>query len=228
MDPALIAWIFLDMCFLCELYALTFFNVPVINSFYKDAITANALSIPVYFCAFVMTFIVAYLADRHQQYCLYLVISGLTATIGLMLLGIALRGTSFGFKYAGLCIATAGSISALPNIYAWLTSGLHGSTKTATSIAFVISIANVAGVIGPTVLTASQTGTGSYSDGTFGLMSFIFIGTILAIFIQMVWPFEKHVKEAEAQDLNYGYGKTLRNLATRISQIGTGPKETNN
>jgi len=206
------------------LYALTFFNVPVINSFYKDAVTANALSIPVYACSFIMTFIVAYLADRQQQYCLYLVISGLTATVGLLLLGIALRGTSFAFKYAGLCIATAGSISSLPNIYAWLTSGLYGSTKTAASIAFVISIANVAGVIGPTVLTSSQTSTGSYSDGTFGLMAFIFVGTMLAILIQLIWPFEQSVKAAESQDLTTGGGNTLRNLATRLSQLGSRPQ----
>jgi len=223
-DPKLIVWTLCQTCYIANLYALSYFNVPVLQTFTKDALVANALSVPIYFVAFVLTLIVARLADVHQNYCGYLVFSGLLSGIGFLMLGIALRGygnNSFGFKYVSLITATAGALSGLPNGIAWITVGLVGETKTATGVAFVISAASVSGIFTPYIFSSSQVRTGSYSDGSFGMMGISFLGVILAILIQCIWPLDQTLKEAEAEDYATGYGKTLRNLAKKFSRLGS-------
>jgi len=103
-------------------------------------------------------------------------------TVSFALLSVAMTKTSLVFQYTTTVFSTASTFAMISPLLAWLTLGLKSSTSSATGTAFVVSVGNIGGYVGPQIMTFSNTKYGSYSNGMLmiAILDFlIFIGVII-------------------------------------------------
>jgi len=210
-NPQVLMFGLMYFCFHNCSYGLSFYNVPIINNFVKDPLTANALSIPLYAVALIVVVTISQLADRSRSYCFYLTLAGSMSALGYLLMGIALNRTNdFGFGYFSMILANAGSSSIIPNLVGWMTSSVVGSTETAAGIAFIVSFGNSAGTTAPYILSRSTEQTGTYGTGAYEIMALTILGIIVTQILEYYYPFSRIVQQAEQQDSRIGYGNTAK------------------
>jgi ACS family tartrate transporter-like MFS transporter len=100
------------------------------------------------------------------------------ATVGLVIAGMAM-GTWWAL--AGMCIATAGFYGTKGPFWS-MPSMLLTGTAAAAGIAWINSIGNVGGAVGPALVGWIKDATGSYSGGLYGLAAFTGVAALIAAF----------------------------------------------
>jgi ACS family tartrate transporter-like MFS transporter len=100
------------------------------------------------------------------------------ATCGLVLAGMTIGSW---WSLVGLCISTAGFYGTKGPFWSMPTMLLTG-TAAAAGIAWINSIGNVGGAIGPALVGWIKDFTGSYSGGLFGLAAFTGVSALIAAF----------------------------------------------
>ncbi|KAF2703333.1 hypothetical protein K504DRAFT_485898 [Pleomassaria siparia CBS 279.74] len=148
----------------CYLTAFMFFScnvafssMPVfLPTIIKDmgytAVSAQAISAPPYFFAFLVVITTAYLSDRFQSRSNFIILHSFLATAGYATIAISGYYKSPGttVRYLALYPATAGFFSAITIIITWTINNQDSDSKKGTGMAML----NVIGQMGPLVGTS--------------------------------------------------------------------------
>src|ERR1700748_408500 len=100
------------------------------------------------------------------------------ATIGLVIAGMTMGSW---WSLAGMCIATAGFYGTKGPFWSMPSMMLTGAAA-AAGIAYINSIGNVGGAVGPALVGWIKDMTGSYSGGLYGLAAFTGVSALIAAF----------------------------------------------
>eukprot|EP01112_Ceratiomyxa_fruticulosa_P009080 TRINITY_DN2368_c0_g1_i1.p1 TRINITY_DN2368_c0_g1~~TRINITY_DN2368_c0_g1_i1.p1 ORF type:complete len:454 (+),score=50.40 TRINITY_DN2368_c0_g1_i1:195-1556(+) len=163
-------------------YTLSFFLPAIISEFGFDTIVSNLITTPVYTAAIIFSLIIALNSDRTGLYPHHIAFCSCIGTASYILLAISMTKTSLAFQYTSVIFSTTSTFAMVSPILAWLTLGLKTSTSSATGTAFVVSVGNIGGYVGPQIMTFSNSKYGSYSHGIaiIGALNFlVFIGVII-------------------------------------------------
>lgn len=147
-------------------------------------VTAQGLSAPPYFVAFLLTILSSYIADRTAQRGLTIIILSIIGTIGYILLATT---TSTGPRYTGVFLAAMGVFPAIANILPWVLNNQGSDTKRGAGIA----ILNIVGQCGPllgTRLYPTDEGP-RYTKGMWVCAAFMMFNGVLAFALRtlLVW-----------------------------------------
>jgi ACS family tartrate transporter-like MFS transporter len=98
-------------------------------------------------------------------------------------IGLVIAGMTMGswWSLAGMCIATAGFYGTKGPFWS-MPSMLLTGTAAAAGIAWINSIGNVGGAVGPALVGWIKDFTGSYSGGLYGLAAFTAVSALIAAF----------------------------------------------
>jgi dipeptide/tripeptide permease len=105
-------------------------------------LTAQGLSAPPYFLAFLLVILTTYIADRTAQRGITIICLSLIGAAGYILLA---TSTSVAARYTGVFLAAAGVFPCIGNILPWVLNNQGSDTKRGVGIA----ILNLVGQCGP-------------------------------------------------------------------------------
>ncbi|HLY89215.1 MAG TPA: MFS transporter [Acetobacteraceae bacterium] len=131
-----------------------------------------------YICGAISMLVWGWVSDRMGERRWNLFWACMLATLGLVLTGMTI-GTWWAL--AGMCVATAGFYGTKGAFWA-MPSMLLTGTAAAAGIAWINSIGNVGGAIGPAIVGWMKDVTGSYAGGLYGLAIFTGVSALLAAF----------------------------------------------
>jgi ACS family tartrate transporter-like MFS transporter len=129
-----------------------------------------------YICGAISMLVWGWVSDRMGERRWNLFWACVLSTIGLVLTGLTI-GTWW--SLAGMCVATAGFYGTKGAFWS-MPSMLLTGTAAAAGIAWINSIGNVGGAIGPAIVGWIKDFTGSYSGGLYGLAVFTGISALVA------------------------------------------------
>jgi MFS transporter, ACS family, tartrate transporter len=129
-----------------------------------------------YTCAAISMLTWGWISDRTGERRWNLFWACTLATVGLVIAGMTM-GTWWAL--AGMCVATAGFYGTKGPFWSMPSMMLTGSAA-AAGIAWINSIGNVGGAVGPALVGWMKDATGSYSGGLYGLAVFTGIGALIA------------------------------------------------
>ncbi|KAK5688958.1 hypothetical protein LTS10_000938 [Elasticomyces elasticus] len=124
---------------------------------YKSA-NAQLLTIPPYFCGAISSYVLSVFADRYMWRLPFLVGPQLCVVVGYAVL-FAKAGdivNNIPACYFAVCLACFGLYPILPAVNAWNVSNCAGPTKRAISIAYLICMGNVGGLVGSYIYKESE------------------------------------------------------------------------
>jgi MFS transporter, ACS family, tartrate transporter len=129
-----------------------------------------------YICGAISMLTWGWVSDRMGERRWNLFWACVLSTVGLVLTGLTI-GTWW--SLAGMCVATAGFYGTKGAFWS-MPSMLLTGTAAAAGIAWINSIGNVGGAIGPAIVGWIKDFTGSYSGGLYGLAVFTGISALVA------------------------------------------------
>jgi ACS family tartrate transporter-like MFS transporter len=157
---------------------LLLFLPQIIKSLGSTNMGAGFATTLAYICGAISMLVWGWISDRMGERRWNLFWACMLATVGLVLSGL-MMGTWWAL--AGMCIATAGFYGTKGAFWAMPSMMLTG-TAAAAGIAWINSIGNVGGAIGPAIVGWLKDFTGSYSGGLYGLAVFTGIAALIAAF----------------------------------------------
>ncbi|KAM0178521.1 hypothetical protein ACHAPF_003544 [Botrytis cinerea] len=137
-------WTTALMYFSCNVSfaSLPVFLPTILAAMGFSSVTAQGLSAPPYFLAFLAVILTTWLADKYSQRGYTILILSLIGATGYIMLALS---TSTGVRYAGVFLAASGIFPAIGNILPWVMNNQGSESKRGTGIA----ILNVVGQCGP-------------------------------------------------------------------------------
>ncbi|BBQ00452.1 MFS transporter [Burkholderia sp. SFA1] len=160
-------------------YAIGFWQPSILRSTgIEDTFVIGLLTMIPYSIALVAMIVAGKHADRTRERRWHVALPALIAAAGFVLC--ALFGSSSAISVAGLTLATAGVITALPMFWALPTAFL-GGTGAAAGIALINCTGNLAGFISPAVIGWLKTMTHSLSSGLFVVAASLAISALLIL-----------------------------------------------
>ncbi|KAG6006887.1 hypothetical protein E4U21_006606 [Claviceps maximensis] len=206
-------WLTAFMYFSCN---VSYSSLPVyLPTILKDmgfsGLSAQGLSAPPYFAAFVVTIITSFLADRSRQRGLFVIGLALLGATGYLMLAIA-RTTSA--RYAGVFLATMGVFPTISNILPWVLNNQGSDERRGASIVLL----NLIGQCGPLLGTRSypQSDGPNYVRGHSTAAAFMVFVALLAAILRTIL-----VLENKKLDKKYGLasnGNSSENASDNASQ----------
>ncbi len=131
-----------------------------------------------YICGAISMLTWGWISDRMGERRWNLFFACTLATIGLVIAGMTM-GTWW--SLVGLCLSTAGFYGTKGPFWS-MPSMLLTGTAAAGGIAWINSIGNVGGAVGPAIVGWLKDVTGSYSGGLYGLAAFTGVAALIAAF----------------------------------------------
>jgi D-galactonate transporter len=165
-------------CFVLGQYGLNFWMPSIVKA---SGVTGNlniglVSAIP-YICTFIAMLALGRSADRMRERRWHLVIPALIAAGGFVA---ATTATSTMVSIACLSLAAAGAISCAPLFWSLPTAFLAG-TGAAAGIAWINSVGNLAGFLGPFLVGYLKDFTGTNSAGMYLLAAALVIGSLAVL-----------------------------------------------
>jgi ACS family tartrate transporter-like MFS transporter len=130
-----------------------------------------------YTCGAISMFVFGWMSDRTGDRRWSLFITCSIATGGLIMAGMTM-GTWW--SLVGMCLSTAGFYGTKGPFWS-MPSMLLTGTAAAGGLAWINSIGNVGGALGPAIVGWLKSTTGSYSGGLYGLAMFTAIAALIAL-----------------------------------------------
>ncbi|KAI7865150.1 major facilitator superfamily domain-containing protein [Spinellus fusiger] len=109
--------------------------------------TAQALTTPPYFIAFLATIAISYSSDKFFERGYHMILINLFALAGFLMLMFVPRDI-IAARYVGSCIVTAAVYANVPVKVAWFNNNYGGLTRRAVASAVIVSIGTIGGAIG--------------------------------------------------------------------------------
>ncbi|MDQ0560164.1 D-galactonate transporter [Rhizobium mesoamericanum] len=165
-------------CFVLGQYGLNFWMPTIVKA---SGVTGNLniglISAIPYICTFVAMLALGRSADRLRERRWHLVIPALIAAGGFVA---ATTATSTTVAIVCLSLAAAGAISCAPLFWSLPTAFLAG-TGAAAGIAWINSVGNLAGFLGPFLVGYLKDLTGSNSAGMYLLAAALLVGSLAVL-----------------------------------------------
>jgi MFS transporter, ACS family, DAL5 transporter family protein len=114
---------------------------------YKEATTANLMTVPPYACAFALMFLASWSSDRRKERGIHIAVLMSVGTIAYALLA-TLPETQLKGKYACVCIAVACVYATYPPTHAWAANNFGNETKRAVGMGLYTAIGNLGSIAG--------------------------------------------------------------------------------
>ncbi|KAH8678848.1 MFS nicotinic acid transporter Tna1 [Tricladium varicosporioides] len=135
---------------ICPLYGLSLFLPSILKRLGNSPATANILTIPIYLTASILTVATAWYSDRFpvqkgRARFIFVPQCFILAGFTIALIGAAMGNISK-VVYAGMFIATCGTLSAFPGNITWISNNLSGSYKRSAGMAIQIGVGNMGGI----------------------------------------------------------------------------------
>ncbi|OKL63834.1 hypothetical protein UA08_00774 [Talaromyces atroroseus] len=161
-------------------YGYGFVLPTIINNLGFSAARAQAMTVPPYVFACVVTAFSGYMANKWQKRMLPLFLVNLMALIGFVIMMVSVRYPSIpGVTLFGVFLTTGGLYPVSPLATAWISLNCAGTMKRAVGIGAMISFSQLGGIVGSNIYIADT--APKYPVG-FGIS----IG-MLAVF-GCIWP----------------------------------------
>ncbi|HTI80443.1 MAG TPA: MFS transporter [Acetobacteraceae bacterium] len=131
-----------------------------------------------YICGAISMLTWGWISDRMGERRWNLFSACVLATFGLVLTGMTIGSW---WSLIGMCVATAGFYGTKGPFWS-MPSMLLTGTAAAAGIAWINSIGNVGGAVGPAIVGWIKDVTGSYAGGLYGLAAFTAVSALVAAF----------------------------------------------
>jgi len=165
-------------CIVFGTTGIAFFLPQIIKSFgYSDAVVGYLSAIPYLFGACAMVLWGRH-SDARRERVWHLIGSFALAAIGFLILALMLDAHLAAM--IGLIIAAMGVYASNVVLWSLPTSLMTGATA-AAAVAFINSLANISGVVAPTLLGWSRQATGSFAATGFIFAGFMLCGIVLIL-----------------------------------------------
>jgi ACS family tartrate transporter-like MFS transporter len=158
---------------------LLLFVPQIIKSLGTSNMGTGYATMLAYLCGAISMMAWGWISDRMGERRWNLFWACTLATIGLVIAGMTM-GTWWAL--VGMCIATAGFYGTKGPFWSMPSMMLTGAAA-AAGIAWINSIGNVGGAVGPALVGWIKDVTGSYSGGLFGLAAFTGVSALIAAFV---------------------------------------------
>jgi len=167
-------------CIIMANSALTFFGPTIVREVgFESPAAVGWIMSAIYLCGAAGMILNGSHSDRSREARYHCGIAALVAALGLIVLGILLPGTPLPSLLA-LGVAVVGTMSAIPVFWQMPNRYLAG-TAAAAGVAFINSIANLAGFAAPFLMGAVKDGTGSLSYGLWIVAGFEALTVLLIL-----------------------------------------------
>jgi peptidoglycan/LPS O-acetylase OafA/YrhL len=118
-------------------------------------VLAQAMSVPIYIVAAILTLSVAFISDRAKHRFGFAFAGCLISTIGYIIL-LNQQSVSTGVKYFALYTITGGGFIAQPILIGWLSNNMSGHYKKAIASAVQIGFGNCGGFVASNIFVTSE------------------------------------------------------------------------
>jgi len=168
--------------------SLPVFLPTIITEMGFSRVTAQGLSAPPYFLAFIVVVLSCWIADRTAQRGYTIIFLSILGAVGYIMLATA---SSVGVRYAGVYIAASGIFPAIGNVLPWVMNNQGSETRRGTGIALINTIGQCGPLLG-TRLYPSNEGP-YYRKGMWVCAAFMLFNAFLAATLRMrlVWENKK-------------------------------------
>ncbi|RFB88505.1 MFS transporter [Rhizobium leguminosarum bv. trifolii] len=165
-------------CFVLGQYGLNFWMPSIVKaSGVSGNLNIGLISAIPYICTFVVMLALGRSADRLRERRWHLVVPAVIAAGGFVA---ATMATSTAVSIACLSLAAAGAISCAPLFWSLPTAFLAG-TGAAAGIAWINSVGNLAGFLGPFLVGYLKDFTGTNSAGMYLLAAALIVGSLAVL-----------------------------------------------
>ncbi|KAH9857218.1 major facilitator protein [Lenzites betulinus] len=144
-DPKIIFGPLMYLGFIVPAYSNSYFAPTILQTFGHSVIRTQLLSVPPYACTFVFTMIVAAASDYTRHRFIFVVLGGLIALAGYVILLVVHDNTHL--QYGALYIVPLGALSAMPVVLCWFETNLGSHHRRAIGTAAQIGFGNIGGII---------------------------------------------------------------------------------
>jgi ACS family tartrate transporter-like MFS transporter len=156
---------------------LLLFVPQIIKSLGATTMGTGYVTALAYICGAISMMAWGWISDHSGDRRWSLFATCLIATIGLVMAGMTM-GTWW--SVVGICLATAGFYGTKGPFWA-LPSMMLTGTAAAGGLAWINSIGNVGGALGPAIVGWLKDTTGSYAGGLYGLALFTGVASLIAL-----------------------------------------------
>jgi MFS family permease len=143
-EPHVINMSIIGFCNGIVISGIAYFTPSIVQALGYGPTQTQLLSVPPYACAFVLTMIAAWFADKYGR-------RGFTALATLSLAIVAcilnLTCTSIGARYTAQCLLVASIYSTAPSLLTWVPNNTATYGRRATAVAIVFVTSNAAGMV---------------------------------------------------------------------------------
>jgi sugar phosphate permease len=166
-------------------YATTFFMPTILLEFGWKAQEAQVRTIPVYVVSAAGMLLVAYLSDRTRHRYGFVMLGGIIATVGYIML-LAQTGMSKEVKFTAVFFIALGGYISTPMALAWLSNNVSGHWKRSFSSGIQVTLGNFAGIIGANIFIASESPRYFTGYGVALGMMWLGIGAATTLFVGLL------------------------------------------
>ena len=179
-NPRIWQFVAIFFCIIMANSALTFFGPTIVREvgFASPAAVGWIMS-AIYLCGAAGMILNGVSSDRRKEVRLHCGLAALAASASLVVLGFLVPGSPVPALLA-LGVAVVGTMSAIPVFWQMPNRALAGAAA-AAGVAFINSIANLAGFAAPYLMGAVKDGTGSLSWGLWIVAAFEALTVILIV-----------------------------------------------
>ncbi|KAH8432771.1 uncharacterized protein LDX57_010397 [Aspergillus melleus] len=138
-------------------YGISFILPTIIANLGYSAARAQALTAPPYVFACVVTVMFGYASDRFQQRMIFVLLPNLMAAVGCAIIMASVRYPHVeGVTMFGCFLMAGGLYPIPPAVTAWISINTAGSMKRSVSMALMISIGQLGGIMGSNIFIANE------------------------------------------------------------------------
>jgi len=174
---------------------LLLFAPQIIKSLGATNMITGYATMLAYICGALSMMFFGWISDRSGDRRWSLFVTCSLATVGLVMAGM-MMGTWWAL--VGMCLSTAGFYGTKGPFWS-MPSMLLTGTAAAAGLAWINSIGNVGGALGPALVGWLKQTTGSYSGGLYGLAVFTGLAALIALFSLNIPSAKQRVVEVAAE-----------------------------
>jgi ACS family tartrate transporter-like MFS transporter len=174
---------------------LLLFVPQIIRSLGASTMNTGYVTSVAYICGAASMLFWGWVSDHTKDRRWSLAFTCLMATVGLVMAGMMMGSW---WSIVGICLSTAGFYGTKGPFWA-LPSMMLTGTAAAGGLAWINSIGNVGGALGPAIVGWLKDATGSYAGGLYGLAIFTGIASIIALLGLNIEPVKAPIPQVAAE-----------------------------
>ncbi|BEI84631.1 hypothetical protein CcaverHIS002_0500320 [Cutaneotrichosporon cavernicola] len=168
-------------------YAMKFAMPTIIKAMGYSSSQAQLLSVPPYIVGAITACVAGLFSDRFRKRMPFIMVAQFTVIVALIII-MPIRHDIKKYMapaYLAICLVCAGVYPIGPGTNTWTANNTAGPAKRAMSVAFVISLCNVGGIIGGYIFLESE--KPHFTTGYAGSLGFAFAGVLGAAVLEIAY-----------------------------------------